>query len=245
MTTENVDLQQVAEAVAAQVNGQAAAPPAAPQPLTREELISLMDTRDRQLLAQVSGLASKIDTGLNAVRRDTRTWAEQQIGELRTTMGRQKYLDSLDEEQRKIAEPLLAEMDRRNPQPSSPAQEVQQPAGDPVQLWNDILRISAEAKVNPYDESIGLYKSMATNLPNEENLRLFRQNIQAVKAAVQPAAPAPQRTAAPANNPPIETQAASRVGGYRNADDVRDAYIMDRIDKEQYRKALATFGQQP
>ncbi|KKL64991.1 hypothetical protein LCGC14_2159460, partial [marine sediment metagenome] len=61
--------------------------PGEPQPPTMEQVRDLIQQQGQTHSRQIAGLASKIDTGLNAVRRDTEEWAKQQVGDLRSEMG--------------------------------------------------------------------------------------------------------------------------------------------------------------
>lgn len=248
MTTESVEEQQVVEGVAARIatDGAEGMPPeqAEVAPLTMADVQTLLSQQQRQFSRDISGLASKVDTGLNSIRRDTRTWAEQQIGDLRTQIGRQSYLEGLDEDQQRLVKPLLQEMDamrQQRSQEEAPAVVEQSPQQNDVHLWDAICRVAAEHKVNPYDES--LYGGMNRGLSVEENLWQFRSNISsrqpAATATTTPAAPQRPATA----TPPVEPGAANRSVGYRNAEDLRDAYMADRIPLSEYRIKMQALGE--
>ena len=105
--------------------------PATPQYATSDQLTNIQNQL-QQLESKNRGLQGLVDNGLNAIRRDTQTWAEQQFSGMRNEMDKKAYLENLDEEQRAVVTPLLNEMEelrkqnvqQAQPQPSPTQQQA-------------------------------------------------------------------------------------------------------------------------
>ncbi len=222
-----------------------------PQYVTMEQMHQLLGQQASGYERQIAGLQSKMDTGLNAIRRDTKSWAESKIADLQTNWGREQWLAGLNEEEQRIAKPLLDEI-RRSQQPKeaqveAPPQPAPQSA-DAQGQWQQIYQMVRNMGVDP--QTPGIDYQILTNgtlQPNDREQK-FYASVFAAKAKVAGVPPAPQaqqnqqpprpQTA----NPPVQQGAAGRGAGYRNADDVRDAYIQGRISTEDMRKQMQPFG---
>lgn len=228
-----------------------------PKYITVQEMQQMMDRQAnllrQQVMAQVSGLASKIDTGLNAVRRDTKSWAEQQVGDLRSELGRQAWLTSLDEDQRKMAEPLLKEIDRaRQGHSEAPTSaERQAPGAENAQL-DEQAAAQAWEQVYGIVEAMGLqrdtpgidYAALTDSALDDtaRRVRFLGSLRQALVKTPAPSAPAKTTTAGTVN-PPVEPVPRG-TAGYRNTDQVMDAYLAGQISIEQAKQHFAAHGQQ-
>ena len=69
------------------------------QYITVEQARSLMAEQTRAVVSQVAGLQGKIDNGLNAVRRDSQQWIEQNIGPIMQEQKIQAILKDVPEDQ--------------------------------------------------------------------------------------------------------------------------------------------------
>ncbi len=222
-------------------------------PYTRQEVQTMLDSQKSAyagqiagLTSQLRGLTSKIDTGLNAVRQDTKAWAEKELGDLKSQLGR-RWIEDLDEDQRKVVEPLLQEIDtlRKGQSPSQPqgtsAGPVElSPQSDDHILWPALQSVALAEGVKVNDAA--LYDGMHRGLTHEQLITQFRANAQAQRTAASqtPAAKvAPVETA----SPPVEPAPANRGGGYRKWDDVLDAYNTDKISLVEAQRLAPTFNQ--
>ena len=238
MTTENLAAQ-----VAAEVVAEGTPPPAAPQYLTVEQVQTMLSNQQRAFERQISGVTSKIDTGLNAIRRDTQTWAQQQI-QVQTQQQRQAWLAGLSEEQRAVAEPLIAEIDKAR----QPAQEVApEPQADTLASQPDPW-----AKVYDLVEDFGLKRDMPgidyaaftdPGLTDRQRQQRFAGSLGTLKGTSVSPSPAPAAPRAPASPPPPESPRGG-VGGYASMETLRDAYITGKVTVQDYRQiAQSKFGE--
>jgi hypothetical protein len=225
---------------------------AAPDYVSREDFVRMQSTYQQQ----IAGLQSKVDTGLNAIRRDTQVAAEERInaekarvreeyyGSLREISPEQEqaqrrhddYMDGLERERAKVtAQPTPA-----------PVETQAAPANDQA-AWEQIFGMVRDFGVDPNDPRVDYRALVDQNLTEASRRQRFMQSVRAaVTPAASAAAPTPQKPNGAAPHivtPPVEG-APQRGGGYRNADDVHDAFISGNIiDREQYKAALAKFGQ--
>ena len=201
----------------------------------------------QQLAAQGRGLQSKIDTGLNSIRADAKAWAEDQIGGLRADLENKAFIDSLDEEQRPLAEGLIQRLAPvREPQPQVNPAEAGVPenvtqrilaAWQPVVSWVEQMGVSkADPRVN--------WNLMANEnaMPEESRQNVFRDHIISLRSqeVQQPAQVNPQPNPQ-GDNPPVLGGGNAGDGNLRTTDAVRDAYIENRIsvtDMEDRMRAL-------
>ncbi len=219
----------------------------APQYVTAEQMQQLLNQQAQTYERQISGLQSKLDTGLNAIRRDTQSWAEQKIAGLQTEMGRQQWLASLSEEERRLAQPLLEAIQQTRPQPAPNPQPAPQPQpGTDVaqQQWQAVYQMVRNMGIDP--QTPGIDYQVLTNTALDQNTReqKFYASVFAAKAkpnGVQ-AGVQPQQARPQTPNPPINSAAAGRGGGYRTVDEVYDAYNTGRIDTPTFRKEMVPFG---
>ncbi len=220
--------------------------PGEPQPATMEQVRELIQQQGQSHAQQISGLASKIDTGLNAVRRDTQAWAKEQVGDLRSEMGRESWLAGLEPDQRPMAESLLKEIDRGRPAQPAQQPEVTQPAAQPpIDQWESVKAVARDFGVDPEDKRIDYAAFTDANIPDGERRTRFLGSLRTIITAAPAQTPAVVTQPAQTANPPVETAAASRSNGYRNADGVRDAYMADRIDLPEFTRLLANYGETP
>ena len=237
MTTENSAAQ-----VAVEVVAEGTPPPAAPQYLTVEQVQQMLSNQQRAFERQISGVTSKIDTGLNAIRRDTQSWAQQQI-QVQTAQQRKDWLAGLSEEGRAVAEPLLKEIDKAR----QPAEEVaSEPQADAPAPQPDPW-----AKVYELVEDYGLKRDMPgidyaaftdPDLTDRQRQQRFLGSLR--KGAGTPATvPAPAAPRAPASPPPPESPRGGG-GGYASMETLRDAYITGKLTVNEYRQtAQSKFGE--
>lgn len=226
------------------LDNEAAQGAAGPQYVSVEQFQQLQQAIERQN-AMIAGLQGKFDRGLNVIRTDTENLVKQHVGGLQDRMSRQAYLNSLSEEQRAVVDPLLREVDSLRSE-RQPARSQPQPEQDPAQAqWQQVYDLVADMGVDPRTPGIDYAALSNASLDQRERNRRFFASIDAAKATATKPAPAPRQAAPAAKtqgaNPPVETAAAGR-GGYRNIDDLRDAYINGRISSTEYRQKAQSLG---
>ena len=224
--------------------------PATPQYATSDQLTNIHNEL-QQLRSENRGLQGLVDNGLNAIRRDTQTWAEQQFSGMRNEMDKKAYLENLDEEQRAVVTPLLNEMEelrKQNVQQAQPqpSQTQQQAAPDQAQQqWEQIYKFVESMGVDRNDPNLRYSALDPTNsLTPEQRSAQFAESVgNAVRAkgGAPPQQPSPQQpqTQKPATvSPPVEQPSGKAAPSYKNLDDVRSAYIEGKIEKAEYQSMV-------
>ena len=227
--------------------GEGGSVPTGPTNQQLQDSISALTTQNR-------GLQSKIDTGLNAIRNDTQAWAASILNNMKVQQDAQatkEFLGGLDEDQRPLAEGLLA---RINQQPA-PQPEQAQPA--PVENRTQQIQ-SAWEPVVAWAEGMGLSRSdsriqwslMAdgNQMPDQAKQNTFRDHIIALRSQdLGAATPTATSAATPVtkpqgDNPPIQ-ETTRAVVDLRTVESVRDAYIAHEIPMEEYKEKMRALGE--
>ena len=223
---------------------------ATPQYVTPDQLTNIQNQL-QQLESKNRGLQGLVDNGLNAIRRDTQTWAEQQFSGMRNEMDKKAYLENLDEEQRAVVTPLLNEMEelrKQNVQQAQPqtSPTQQQAAPDQAQQqWEQIYKFVESMGLDRNDPNLRYSALDPTNsLTPEQRSAQFAESVgNAVRAkgGTPPQQPSPQQpqTQKPATvSPPVEQPSGKAAPSYKNLDDVRSAYIEGKIEKAEYQSMV-------
>jgi hypothetical protein len=209
---------------------------AAPQYATKEEIESLRAL----IVAQTGGLQSKIDTGLNAIRRDS----EVRVAAQAASMREQTFNEILQDlpESQASAMKLLWEQQQASMQP---APEQPAPGSLTSQEREEAERFARNAGVDPSDTRIDYASLIDPSISVDERQQKFIGSIFATKTPAAPATPSASDAKASTpetQNPPVETQSGTG-NGLNNVDAVRDAFVSDRIDLETYKSRMAALGQ--
>ena len=106
--------------------------------------------------------------------------------------------------------------------------------------WNQIFQAVQDFGVDPADKRVNYAGLVDQSMTDEERRRAFFQSLRTITTAE--AKQAPQQTQQRQQTPPVAAAPASSTG-FRNADEVRDAYVSDKISKESYIDQMAKFGQ--
>ena len=224
--------------------------PATPQYATSDQLTNIHNEL-QQLRSENRGLQGLVDNGLNAIRRDTQTWAEQQFSGMRNEMDKKAYLENLDEEQRAVVTPLLNEMEelrKQNVQQAQPqtSPTQQQAAPDQAQQqWEQIYKFVESMGLDRNDPNL-LYSALdpTNSLTPEQRSAQFAESVgNAVRAkgGTPPQQPSPQQpqTQKPTTvSPPVDQPSGKAAPSYKNLDDVRSAYIEGKIEKAEYQSMV-------
>ena len=219
-----------------------------PQFVTKEAYQQMQQAYDAKLAQQgrhLSGLESRIDTQTNAMAK--------QLGDMAANSARaeierreQELLARIeDPDERARMQTMLELQSLRNPQPvvEQPMQVAPQP--QPRQAtpedWAQVQTFVQSFGVNPNDSRIQYSILTDATLTDTQRQQQFLANIGSVAANAAPAVPQGQPPQAATTSTP--TRASGPVGtGYRNIDDVYDAFNSDQIDRDAFKTAASKFG---
>ena len=221
-----------------------------PQGITTAELAAFT-RQNAELVGQVAGLQSKIDRGLDAIRRDS----EERVEALRQ-QSIQAQVGSWSEEVQETAGPLIHTMAQENQrlkqqqmEQAPPEGQAPPPAAAPTGAagpdWSNAEAYIRRFKLEPSDSRIqwGLLTAPGRNQEDQAGdftdhlLQLASQDrgFTAPQATQAPQAPqAPQSV-----SPPIGGVPTGGGGRIMTEEEVSMAYISDQIDKQRRNELLA------
>ena len=244
MTTENTEVTSALDSDQAQLDAVQEAPTpqtTTDQPMT-EELRALREefVKSQQMIA---GLQSKVDRGLNAIRKDTEeaTRAQQQRAV-------QQYLEQVPEEHR-AAFQALANQNLQYQQQLS-----EQQYGDPAVEqqpevsgeWEQIYAIPRSMGIDPQTEGIDYAAFTDPGLSEGQRRDRFFQSIKTVMSTGTTPPVDAQRKEQPSqaiqNQPTSGTPAGGVSGSLRTEEQIQRAYIEGKLSKDEYTKRLAEAG---
>jgi hypothetical protein len=231
----NLDLQQ--ETVSSELNG-----------FTNEQLSQISRVVQAQMggvMGQVSGLQSKIDTGLNRIRTDsmaaTRYNVKQEVDSLLQS-------PELDESQLQRLRQLRVseqQIDAQLGQAFLDAQSAYAQPQEPQDPLGGARVIAQQYGVNPYDQRIDYAALQDTSMSEAQRLMRFTKSLEAIGSNVSaPAAqpPTPQQSAQRRTaNPPVEPGPAQSTS-FSNEDEVLNAYISGNITSQERDQRLKSVG---
>ena len=185
---------------------------------------------------QVSGLHSRIDKGLDAIRRDERQRYED--GQ------RQREIDGqmaeLPDETRKAMEPILKENARLRQE----ALAAPPAAPDPLE---PAYQMAEALGVDRNDPRISYSVFSDQNLSGDDQIAQFGKSIRALIDAgqshqTQSTNLAPQQQTQPPS-PPANATPSATTGVALTPEAVRDLYITEKISTEDYMKKMREMGE--
>jgi len=212
--------------------------PPSPEYVPREQFDQLLRKLDQQG-RHISGLESRIDRSANEIREENQRRAAQQEIALRKQT-QEELLESFDDPT--IQEKMRAYFSLDNQKAEADLQvrlqqsqaelEPQNPQGSSQDQWNQIFQAVQDFGVDPADKRVNYAALVDQSMTDEERRRAFFQSLRTITTAE--AKQAPQQTQQrQAQTPPVAAAPASSTG-FRNADEVRDAYVSDKISKDTY-----------
>lgn len=202
-------------------------------PLTAEQIADIVRAQVAPLQSQISGVQSLHDRGLNAIRSDMQRQVDARVEELR----REKFLSELPEDAtpRQVANALLEYQ-------KEPAQEpVRQQ--EPVQnAWEAVYQYVEDFGLKRDDPKINYSLLVNPALSAQDRQKQFHANIAQVMQT-----PAPQPPSQPPSQPPTGNPPVPAGGGTGNSlttvDDVRDAFIENRLTTDEFKEKMAALGE--
>ena len=213
---------------------------------TMEQYNSLMGNYQQVLAANqklqnhVSGLESRIDRGFNSLNQNLSTLTEQAAkAEIeRLEQGIRGGIEDPEEKQRMQAVLDLQRLRQPTPNaaPAIEPQPVQQQQPETA-AWDQVIELVRNSGVDPNDALLD-YKALV-----DESLTVTGRQTRFMQSLISAAQPRQQPQPESQQAPQTPTHAAGPAGtGYSSIDDVYDAYVSDRLNHEEYKKAAARFG---
>ena len=238
MTQENVEEQSVLDQDQAQLDAvqEETTPQTAPTDAVTKELQALREEMSRQ----VAGLQSKVDKGLNAIRRDTETQARQQ-----QEAAIQQYLEQIPEEHREtfraIANQNLEYREQLSKVETSTTPEEPQVSSE----WDQIYAIPRSMGLDPQTPGIDYAAFTDDGLTEGQRRDRFFASIKTVMSSnTQTETPATPQTTEQVQSPPTSgTPTSSSPSNLRSEEQIQRAYIEGKLTKEEYQQRLTQVGQ--
>ena len=238
MTQENVEEQSVLDQDQAQLDAvqEETTPQTAPTDAVTKELQALREEMSRQ----VAGLQSKVDKGLNAIRRDTETQARQQ-----QEAAIQQYLEQIPEEHREtfraIANQNLEYREQLSKVETSTTPEEPQVSSE----WDQIYAIPRSMGLDPQTPGIDYAAFTDDGLTEGQRRDRFFASIKTVMSSnTQTETPATPQTTEQVQSPPTSgTPTSGSPSNLRSEEQIQRAYIEGKLTKEQYQQRLTEVGQ--
>jgi membrane-associated HD superfamily phosphohydrolase len=238
VTQENVEEQSVLDQDQAQLDAvqEETTPQTAPTDAVTKELQALREDFSRQ----VAGLQSKVDKGLNAIRRDTEEQARQQ-----QEAAMKQYMEQLPEEYREGFE-MLANQNRQYQQQLSQIQNGNEPEQPQVSSeWDQIYAIPRSMGLDPQTPGIDYAAFTDAGLTEDQRRDRFFASIKTVmNSNTQTETPATPQTTEQVQSPPTSgTPTSGSPSNLRSEEQIQRAYIEGKLTKEQYQQRLTEVGQ--
>ena len=237
MTQENVEEQSVLDQDQAQLDAvqEETTPQTAPTDAVTKELQALREEMSRQ----VAGLQSKVDKGLNAIRRDTE---EKALREQEAAM--KQYMEQVPEEHRETFE-MLANQNRQYQQQLSQMQNGNEPTQEVSSEWDQIYAIPKSMGLDPQTPGIDYAAFTDDGLTEGQRRDRFFASIKTVMSSnTQTETPATPQTTEQVQSPPTSgTPTSGSPSNLRSEEQIQRAYIEGKLTKEQYQQRLTEVGQ--
>ena len=224
------------------------------QPPTAEQVLELQ-SQLAQTQAELRGMQSINDRGLNAIRRDSENRIDERFRQMQQNQQNQEYLNSLDPREREVQEPMLQQINDLKQQVVSQqiAPQVQpqpQPQTSTDERWSQVYKIVEGMGLNRNDENVN-YEVLTDNTKTDaQKEQMFYASLgKAVAQRGQPGTQTPvtQAVDPQAQTPPVENGRQGGVGEAQNMDQLMDWWIPIQSpteqQKEDYRRKFEQFSQ--
>jgi|TARA_Y100000296_G_scaffold69068_1_gene82658 membrane-associated HD superfamily phosphohydrolase len=238
VTQENVEEQSVLDQDQAQLDAvqEEPAPQTTPTDAVTKELQALREEMSRQ----VAGLQSKVDKGLNAIRRDTEEQAKQQ-----QEAAIQQYLEQVPEEHRETFR-AIANQNMQYREQISKLENGTTPEEPQVSSeWEQIYAIPRSMGLDPQTPGIDYAAFTDAGLTENQRRDRFFASIKTVMSSnTQTQTPATPQTTEQVQSPPTSgTPTSGSPSNLRSEEQIQRAYIEGKLTKEEYQQRLTQVGQ--
>ena len=197
------------------------------------------------VIGQVSGLQSKIDTGLNRIRSDSLAASRENVKQELDVLLQSQELDETQLAQLRQLRVREQQIEAQIGQYIMDAQNVQAQPQEGQDPLGGARVIAQRYGVNPYDQRIDYAALQDSSLSEAQRLMRFTRSLEALGSNVStpvaqpptPQQPAQSRTA----NPPVEPGPAQSTS-FSNEDEVLNAYISGTITGQERDQRLKSLG---
>ena len=239
MTQENIEEQSVLDQDQAQLDAvqEETTPQTAPTDAVTKELQALREDFSRQ----VAGLQSKVDKGLNAIRRDTEEQTKRQ-----QEAAIQQYTEQLPEEHRETFRAIANQNMQYRDQISKMETGDVQPEQTQVSTeWEPIYAIPRSMGIDPQTPGIDYAAFTDEGLTEGQRRDRFFASIKTVMSGnTTSETPATPQTTEQVQSPPTGgTPTSGSASNLRSEEQIQRAYIEGKLTKEQYQQRLTEVGQ--
>jgi len=214
-------------------------------PAQLQQIGQVVQAQMGNVIGQVSGLQSKIDTGLNRIRSDSLAASRDNVKQELDVLLQSQELDESQLQRLRQLRANEQQIEAQIGQYIMDAQNVQaqlQEAQDPL---GGARVIAQQYGVNPYDQRIDYAALQDSSLSEAQRLMRFTRSLEALGSNVStPVAPppTPQQPAQPRTaNPPVEPGPAQSTS-FSNEDEVLNAYISGTITGQERDQRLKSLG---
>ena len=237
MTQENVEEQSVLDQDQAQLD--AVQEETTPQTASTDAVTKELQALREEMSRQVAGLQSKVDKGLNAIRRDTE---EKALREQEAAM--KQYMEQVPEEHRETFE-MLANQNRQYQQQLSQMQNGNEPTQEVSSEWDQIYAIPRSMGLDPQTPGIDYAAFTDDGLTEGQRRDRFFASIKTVMSSnTQTETPATPQTTEQVQSPPTSgTPTSGSPSNLRSEEQIQRAYIEGKLTKEEYQQRLTQVGQ--
>jgi len=210
----------------------------------------MIEQQNSTVAAQVNGLASKVDTGLNAIRRDTREESLKRIEEAEA-LNRERFLARIQDDNPTLALEMkgyLENQDTAARQRAAIATQPEEAVGDQAQSqaaqqgWNQVYGHVRSLGLNPTDQRIDYAVLTNTALSEEDRMNRFNGQLSQLIRSAAPATNTAEAQPGPQGgtivNPPREAGPAGARANFRSGEDILDAFTANNISKAQAVESL-------
>ena len=246
MTTDNTDMTSAIDQDQAQLDAVQEATPQTNSDSMTGEIQALKELISHQN-QQVAGLQSKIDKGLNAIRRDSEDAVRKQ-----QEAAAQRYIQQLPEEHQGAFNSMLQANQayyQENQKLKEEADGVsQQPQQQPTQEqdeWEQVYAIPRGLGIDPNTPGIDYAAFTAPGLTENQRRDRFFASLRPLTGATNQASngQTTEASAPQVQSPPTSgTPAGGASSNMRSVEQVQTAYIEGKLSKQEYKDQLNRLG---
>jgi hypothetical protein len=245
VTTENIDETSALDQDQAQLDAVQEDPnPQTASSSTTDEIRALRNLIEDQN-RQVAGLQSKIDTGLNGIRRDSLDAVRKQQEQQAVA-----YMQSLPEEHQAAFGQMLQANQQYYQQNTALKDQIngtQEVTPGVSNEWEEVYAIPRSLGIDPQTQGIDYAAFTEPGLNESQRRDRFFASLKPLMGATNqaPATQTPQQPApGQVQSPPTGgTPSNGASSNLRSVEQVQTAYIEGKLSKEEYTDQLSKLGQ--